>query len=199
MALSVIAANRRPAAGYVLRSVCASTLPTLKKLNQSLPMRYSEKFYREILASERCRAKFALEERPSPSGEAKAVGAIVMRRVPDPKSTGASDKLPGALVPPLAAPAPCQVYVMSLAVDEAFRRRGVASMLLEDLYSTGAEMGADAVSLHVQTNNEVAIALYESHGFHIVQKIPDFYQAGIEQPVAYHKHAFLMQRRILIT
>ena len=97
MALSVNATNRP--ASYVLRSVCDSTLSTLKKLNENLPMRYSEKFYREILASERCRAMFALEERPPPSGEAKAVGAIVMRSVPSQQYARVGDTILGAPVP----------------------------------------------------------------------------------------------------
>ena len=165
-----------------LRSVCAATLPALKKLNLNLPMRYSDKFYEDILASEQCRAKLALRASRRDE-ETHYVGALASRLLVRSSSPGAE-----AL--------PSELYIMSLVVDRAFRRMGAASRLLEDLYDSGAKCGADNVSLHVQTDNAPAIELYEDHGFHIVQRIDGFFQIGIEKPIAYHAHAYLMRRSL---
>ena len=165
-----------------LRNVCASTLPVLKKLNLNLPMRYSDKFYEDILASEQCRAKLALQASRN-NKETKYIGALASRLLVRSSS-------PGAEV------LPSELYIMSLVVDRAFRRIGAASRLLEDLYESGVNCEADTVSLHVQTNNAPAIELYEDHGFNIVQRIDAFYQIGIEKPVSYHADAYLMRRSL---
>ena len=160
-----------------LRNVCASTLPALKKLNLNLPMRYSDKFYEDILASEQCRAKLALHADRS-NKETKYIGTRL--------ATAGAFQL-----------AWCGSVAVGV-VHNVSRRgprvpaRGAASRLLEDLYESGVDCGADTVSLHVQTNNAPAIELYEHHGG-IVRRIGAFYQIGIEKPVTY-ADAYLMRR-----
>ena len=53
----------------------------------------------------------------------------------------------------------------SLAVDPAERRRGLATAVLSELLDWGASLGATTALLHVETDNDGAIALYERHGF----------------------------------
>jgi ribosomal protein S18 acetylase RimI-like enzyme len=55
--------------------------------------------------------------------------------------------------------------VHNLAVEPAYRRRGLATAVLRELLEWGAEHGATTVWLHVQTGNEPALALYDGLGF----------------------------------
>jgi len=52
-----------------------------------------------------------------------------------------------------------------LAVDPAHRRRGLARAVLAGLVEWGAEHGATTAWLHVETDNQPALALYDSLGF----------------------------------
>lgn len=53
----------------------------------------------------------------------------------------------------------------ALEVDPARRRRGLGRRVISELLEWGAERGASTVWLHVETDNEPALALYESLGF----------------------------------
>jgi ribosomal protein S18 acetylase RimI-like enzyme len=57
------------------------------------------------------------------------------------------------------------LYVDALAVDPAWRRRGVARTLLEQAESTAAAAGLAGVSLDTGLQNAPARALYEAAGF----------------------------------
>ena len=52
-----------------------------------------------------------------------------------------------------------------LAVDPAYRRRGLATALVADLLEWGAERGATTAWLHVEVDNSPALALYDALGF----------------------------------
>ena len=52
-----------------------------------------------------------------------------------------------------------------LAVDPAYRRRGLATALVADLLEWGAERGATTAWLHVEVDNSAALALYDALGF----------------------------------
>jgi GNAT superfamily N-acetyltransferase len=55
--------------------------------------------------------------------------------------------------------------VHNLTVAPAYRRQGLARAVLRELLAWGAEQGATTVWLHVQTDNEPALALYDGLGF----------------------------------
>ncbi|MFI2706822.1 GNAT family N-acetyltransferase, partial [Nocardioides sp. CER28] len=55
--------------------------------------------------------------------------------------------------------------IHNLSVEPAYRRRGLATAVLRELLEWGAERGASTVWLHVQTDNEPALALYDRLGF----------------------------------
>lgn len=57
------------------------------------------------------------------------------------------------------------LYVDALAVDPAFRRRGVASALLRHAEAFAAGRGFDGVALDTGLHNEPARALYEARGY----------------------------------
>lgn len=58
-------------------------------------------------------------------------------------------------------------YIDRLAVDDAFRRRGVASALYADIERRAHEHGAPllACEVNVKPRNEVSLAFHRHHGF----------------------------------
>jgi ribosomal protein S18 acetylase RimI-like enzyme len=63
-------------------------------------------------------------------------------------------------------------YVDALATDTRFRRRGVASALLEEASRLAAAGGLRAVALDTAANNVGAQALYESAGYSVTERRP---------------------------
>lgn len=58
----------------------------------------------------------------------------------------------------------CEIYLYDLAVGERFRRRGIASALLERLCRMAVERGASSVFVQADYIDEPAIALYGKFG-----------------------------------
>ncbi len=56
-------------------------------------------------------------------------------------------------------------HVMNVAVAEPYRRRGIATQMLEELFRTTADDDRRGYTLEVRVSNTSAIALYESLGF----------------------------------
>ena len=56
-------------------------------------------------------------------------------------------------------------FLSALAVDPAFRRRGLARRLLGWVYERARGAGFDRVTLHVWADNPAALSLYASEGF----------------------------------
>jgi [ribosomal protein S18]-alanine N-acetyltransferase len=57
-------------------------------------------------------------------------------------------------------------HVMNVAVDPPYRRRGVATLMLEELFKLTVDDGRRGYTLEVRVSNASAIALYEQLGFH---------------------------------
>ena len=55
-------------------------------------------------------------------------------------------------------------HLMNVAVDERFRREGIATALLEELFAT-TDGGGEQYTLEVRRSNGAAIAMYERFGF----------------------------------
>ncbi len=65
----------------------------------------------------------------------------------------------------------------NVAVLPAYRRRGLASRLLETAMNTGrTEFGLQDFTLEVRDSNAAAAALYEAHGFRTEGIRPRFYR-----------------------
>jgi ribosomal-protein-alanine N-acetyltransferase len=58
-------------------------------------------------------------------------------------------------------------HIMNLAVDDPYRRRGVARLLLDELFATTAGDSLRGYTLEVRISNQRAIELYERAGFRI--------------------------------
>jgi [ribosomal protein S18]-alanine N-acetyltransferase len=56
-------------------------------------------------------------------------------------------------------------HVMNIAVDPPYQRRGIATMLLEDLFERTSPDGRRGYTLEVRVSNAGAIRLYERLGF----------------------------------
>ena len=65
--------------------------------------------------------------------------------------------------------------LLSLAVTEPFRGKGIAKMLLNTALDTLRECGVSAVHLEVNVNNFAAIALYQNAGFTIIGRRKNYY------------------------
>lgn len=71
-------------------------------------------------------------------------------------------------------------YIANLAVHPDYRRRGVASALLERLEALAAQRGLAFWSLEVRESNAAAIRLYTRHGYAVTGRRPGFYRAPPE-------------------
>lgn len=69
-----------------------------------------------------------------------------------------------AYVLPKFEQARSEVYVYDLAVDEAFRRRGVATGLLDAVRAVAADRGAWVVYVQADKEDAPAVALYSKFG-----------------------------------
>lgn len=56
-------------------------------------------------------------------------------------------------------------YLASIAVKEAYRKRGIASALLQIMYKQCKEKGMKTIRLEVNVKNDRAICLYEKQGW----------------------------------
>lgn len=69
-----------------------------------------------------------------------------------------------------------ELHINSLAVDERWRRRGLARRLLDDVFRDAVRAGARSATLEVRQSNRAARALYERLGFTVEAVRRDYYQ-----------------------
>ena len=69
-----------------------------------------------------------------------------------------------------------ELHINSLAVDEPWRRHGVATILLAAVIRDAVESGAKGATLEVRQSNIAARALYEGLGFRVEGVRRDYYQ-----------------------
>jgi ribosomal-protein-alanine N-acetyltransferase len=69
-----------------------------------------------------------------------------------------------------------ELHINSLAVDEPWRRRGLARVLLRSVIGDAVASGARAATLEVRQSNAAARALYEGLGFRVEGVRRDYYQ-----------------------
>ena len=81
-----------------------------------------------------------------------------------------------------------ECYIADLAVTEKFRRRGVATLLLDTLCRTLVSQQAELMTLEVRKSNQKAISLYLSFGFQTVGVRPDFYDDPNEDALIMTKY-----------
>ncbi len=74
--------------------------------------------------------------------------------------------------------------MMNIAVEESFRRRGIARSLVEELIR---QLPAYQLTLEVRASNAPAISLYESMGFQQVGRRKNYYRAPREDALILRK------------
>jgi ribosomal-protein-alanine N-acetyltransferase len=73
-------------------------------------------------------------------------------------------------------------HVMNVAVDDRLRRGGIATALIERLFSI-ADRPGERYTLEVRTSNEAAIKLYERFGFRAAGRRRGYYHDNREDAV----------------
>jgi len=74
-------------------------------------------------------------------------------------------------------------YINNVAVHPAYRRRGIASRLLEELRRRGVELGLSFLTLEVRASNLAAQALYAGHGYREVGCRRNYYEHPREDAI----------------
>ncbi len=68
----------------------------------------------------------------------------------------------------------------SIAVDAAYRGRGIAAALLADAEAESRRAGCDVLRLEVRADNAAGIHLYETHGYRPIGRIAGYYSDGAD-------------------
>lgn len=74
-------------------------------------------------------------------------------------------------------------YISNVCTSPEFRRRGVASALIDETVTRAAALGLSFLSLEVRRSNEPAIRLYEAWGFQKVGVRPGYYEKPAEDAI----------------
>ena len=77
--------------------------------------------------------------------------------------------------------------MMNIAVDQCYRRQGIAQMLVEALMEQLKNAESRCLTLEVRISNTPAIALYEKLGFAQVGKRPNYYRNPKEDALILRK------------
>ena len=81
--------------------------------------------------------------------------------------------------------------MMNIAVDQRYRRQGIAQMLVEALVERLKKMDSRCLMLEVRISNTPAIALYEKLGFEQVGKRPNYYRNPKEDALILRKEWYM--------
>ncbi|KAF8348349.1 acyl-CoA N-acyltransferase [Amanita rubescens] len=135
-------------------SLNANNLGTVRKLNSVLfPIKYSEKFYRDILqpdVEEFCKLIY-YNDIP--------VGTVCCRLETNDDQT--------------------DMYLMTMGILAPYRSRGLGSRCLESVISAAIAQSKPKIHkmyLHVQVSNDGAKKFYERHGFKEVEIHKSYYK-----------------------
>jgi [ribosomal protein S18]-alanine N-acetyltransferase len=79
-------------------------------------------------------------------------------------------------------------HVITIDVDEKFRRHEVGTRLMAECERRMVEAGCDAVFLETAVDNEGAIAFYRRHGYRVLERLPHYYHNDLD--------ALLMGKRL---
>lgn len=74
-------------------------------------------------------------------------------------------------------------HILTLAVRYEFRRRGIASALIENVIGDLKEAGCRSIFLEVRTSNEAARKIYEKFNFRLFGLRKDYYKSPVEDAV----------------
>jgi len=133
-----------------LGDVTPHNIKQLRRLNQVVfPVSYNDKFYKDVLEAGEL-AKLAYYND-------MVVGAVCCR-------VDTSENLR-------------RLYIMTLGCLAPYRRQGIGTKMLEHILNfVNKDGNFDKIFLHVQVNNEDAIAFYKKFGFEVVETKEHYYK-----------------------
>lgn len=76
-----------------------------------------------------------------------------------------------------------EAQIYNIAVDRAFRGRGLGEALMKHLIEEASKSGCDIMTLEVRSGNEAASGLYAKLGFKEVGRRKGYYSGGGEDAV----------------
>lgn len=85
-----------------------------------------------------------------------------------------------------------EAEILTIGVDPAFRRQGIARALITDLFARALCAGATRIMLEVAAGNVEALRLYEGGGFRRVGQRPNYYR----RPGGRAEDAWLLRRAL---
>jgi len=132
-----------------LGEVTQHNVRVLRLINQQVfPVSYNHRFYRDIIALGEWSKLAFLDD--------LTIGAVCAR-------TEVKDNQK-------------RCYIMTLGCLPHYRRLGVGEKLLNHILDQARKEKVDVVTLHVQTNNDAALRLYEKNGFTVVETKEGYYK-----------------------
>ena len=191
--------------------VNAANIEQLKMMNiTSLPVRYTDKFYRELVEkSPKVHISFSFLPIQSVAGgllmpaphDAILTSYQIIHYIMSFYTTpplNLQDYLKFAFCNGFAVGAVCsrieacvedpgynKLYIMTISILPAYRRRGIGKQLLNHIIDTAMkDASINEAYLHVQTSNEDAKQFYIAHGFEETETIRNYYKR-IEPPDCY--------------
>ncbi len=79
-------------------------------------------------------------------------------------------------------------YIFNVAVDEAFRKKGVGTALINELVTYGKKNDLCFITLEVREGNQAAISLYSDFGFIKVGERKNYYSDPAENAILMTKY-----------
>ena len=76
-----------------------------------------------------------------------------------------------------------EAELFQIAIDPAFRRRGIADALMEAALNSADSYGVISIYLEVRNSNIAAISLYKKHGFEQAHLREEYYTEPVEDAV----------------
>jgi [ribosomal protein S18]-alanine N-acetyltransferase len=83
----------------------------------------------------------------------------------------------------IGRPAGDEFEILNLAVGEKFRRRGIATKLIQTVTETARAAGVAQIFLEVRASNLPGIALYTHLAFHVCGRRKNYYRDPMEDAV----------------
>ena len=81
-----------------------------------------------------------------------------------------------------------EAELLRIAVDKAYRRRGIAALLMQNMLDELTESGAERVSLEVRAHNISAVALYKKFGFIDIFIRENYYTDPVDDALIFQLH-----------
>lgn len=81
-----------------------------------------------------------------------------------------------------------EAELLRIAVDKAYRRRGIAALLMQSMLDELTESGTERVSLEVRAHNISAVTLYKKFGFIDIFIRENYYTNPVDDALIFQLH-----------